>query len=52
MITGSKVKDFLKEIIMPYIEEDITCEFHDEFYFNPQAHANFIVKLLWTKQIK
>lgn len=46
MITGSKVKDFLKEIIMPYIEEDITCEFHDEFYFNPQAHANFIVKLL------
>lgn len=51
MITGFDVKEFLKDKIKPYLSEDIKCDFHDEFYYNPQANVNFTVKLL-TGQIQ
>jgi hypothetical protein len=46
MITSLKVKKFLEERIRPYISNDISCAFHEEFYFNPQAEINFVIKLL------
>lgn len=46
MITAEKVKDYLKTIIEPYLPSDITTDFHSEFYYNPEAVANFTIKLL------
>lgn len=46
MITAEKVKNYIKEIISPYLASDITTDFHSEFYYNPDAIANFTIKLL------
>lgn len=46
MITAEKVKNYIKEIISPYLASDITTDFHSEFYYNPEAIANFTIKLL------
>lgn len=46
MITAEKVKNYIKEIISPYLASDITTDFHSEFYYNPEAVANFTIKLL------
>lgn len=46
MITAEKVKDYLKTIIEPFLPSDVTTDFHSEFYYNPEAVANFTIKLL------
>ena len=46
MINAEKVKNYIKEIISPYLASDITTDFHSEFYYNPEAVANFTIKLL------
>lgn len=46
MINAEKVKNYIKEIISPYLASDITTDFHSEFYYNPEAIANFTIKLL------
>ena len=46
MLTAEKVKNYLKTIIEPFLPSDITTDFHSEFYYNPEAVANFTIKLL------
>ena len=46
MLTADRVKNYLKTIIEPFLASDITTDFHSEFYYNPEAVANFTIKLL------